>query len=157
MVGTPDLNKLLTCTTEGRAKTVLVGDAHQLSPVNARGGMFEQLCTDLPWSQRLSEVWRMADPEERDTSLALRAAHGNRLRTAVKWYRDNGRLHTGDPIAMAADALDAYLTDRAAGKDALLICDTWEIADALNRRLHHTLPTAGPTLTVARDQPVAVG
>ena len=36
MVGTPDLNKLLTCTTKGRAKVVLVGDAHQLSPVNAR-------------------------------------------------------------------------------------------------------------------------
>ena len=106
--------------------------------------MFEQLCTDLPWSQRLGEVWRMADPEERDTSLALRAAHGNRLRTAIKWYRDNGRLHTGDPIAMAADALDAYLTDRAAGKDALLICDTWEIADALNRRLHETLAACGP-------------
>ena len=131
--------KLLTCATTGRAKMVLVGDAYQLSPVKARGGMFEQLCADLPWSQRLGEVWRMADPEERDTSLALRSAHGNRLRTAIKWYRDNGRLHTGDPIAMAADALDAYLADRAAGKDALLICDTWEIADALNRRLHDTL------------------
>ncbi len=116
MVGTPDLNKLLTCTTKGRAKVVLVGDAHQLSPVNARGGMFEQLCTDLPWSQRLGEVWRMADPEERVASLALRAARGNRLRTAVKWYREKGRLHTGDPIAMASDALDAYLTDRAAGE-----------------------------------------
>ena len=136
---------------------VLVGDAYQLSPVKARGGMFEQLCADLPWSQRLGEVWRMADPEERDTSLALRAAHGNRLRTAIKWYRDNGRLHSGDPIAMAADALDAYLTDRAAGKDALLICDTWEMADALNRRLHDSLAEAGPTITVARDQLVSVG
>ena len=37
-----------------RAKMVLVGDAYQLSPVKARGGMFEQLCADLPWSQRLS-------------------------------------------------------------------------------------------------------
>jgi hypothetical protein len=99
----------------------------------------------------------MADPEERDASLALRAARGNRLRTAVKWYRDNRRLHTGDPIAMAADALDAYLTDHAAGKDALLVCDTWEIADALNRRLHHKLASTGPTLTVARDQSVAPG
>ena len=157
MVGTPELKKLLACAAAGRAKIVLVGDAYQLSPVKARGGMFEQLCADLPWSQRLGEVWRMADPEERDTSLALRAAHGNRLRTAIKWYRDNGRLHSGDPIAMAADALDAYLTDRTTGKDALLICDTWEMADALNRRLHDTLGTPGPTLTVARDQPVTVG
>jgi ATP-dependent exoDNAse (exonuclease V) alpha subunit len=156
MVGTPDLKKLLSCAVMGRAKTVLVGDAHQLSPVNARGGMFEQLCADLPWSQRLGEVRRMANTDERDSSLALRSAHGNRLRTAITWYRDNGRLHTGDPIAMASDALDAYLTDRTAVKDALHICDTWEMADALNRRLHETFASAGPTITVARDQSISV-
>ena len=139
MLGTPDLKKLLSCAALGQAKMVLVGDAYQLSPVKARGGMFEQLCAELPWSQRLGEVWRMKDPTERDTSLALRAAHGNRLRTAVKWYREHGRLHAGDPVAMASDALSAYLTDSAANKDALLICDTWEMADALNRRLHDTL------------------
>ncbi len=110
MVGTPNLKKLLACAAVGRAKTVLVGDAYQLAPVKARGGMFEQLCADLPWSQRLREVWRMADPAERNTSLALRSTHGNRLRTAITWYRDNGRLHTGDPIAMASDALDATST-----------------------------------------------
>jgi hypothetical protein len=58
---------------------------------------------------------------------------------------------------MAADALNAYLTDRNNGRDALLICDTWEMADALNRRLHDTLTDAGPSLTVTREQPVAVG
>ena len=157
MVGTPELKKLLACAIAGRAKMVLVGDAYQLSPVRARGGMFEQLCADLPWSQRLGEVWRMVDPDERDTSLALRAAHGNRLRTAIKWYRDHGRLHSGDPIAMAADALDAYLADRNDGKDALLLCDTWEMADALNRRLHDTFASDGPSVTVARDQPVSIG
>ena len=61
-----------TATTAAGAKTVLVGDAHQLAPVKARGGMFAQLCTDLPWTQHLSEVWRMADPAERTASLALR-------------------------------------------------------------------------------------
>ena len=157
MVGTPELKKLLSCAVAGRAKVVLVGDAYQLAPVKARGGMFEQLCVDLPWSQRLGEVWRMAHPGERDTSLALRAAHGNRLRTAIKWYRDHGRLHSGDPIAMAADALDVYFTDRNAGRDALLVCDTWEMADALNRRLHDTLTAPGPTVNAARDQPVTVG
>ena len=157
MVGTPELKKLLSCATLGRAKMVLVGDAYQLSPVKARGGMFEQLCADLPWSQRLGEVWRMKDPEERDTSLALRAAHGNRLRNAVKWYQNNGRLHSGDPIAMASDALGAYLTDRAADTDALLICDTWEMADALNRRLHDALTTPGPSAKAARDQEIRVG
>jgi ATP-dependent exoDNAse (exonuclease V) alpha subunit len=45
MLGTPDLGTLLAAATQARAKVVLVGDAHQLSPVKARGGMFEQLCT----------------------------------------------------------------------------------------------------------------
>jgi hypothetical protein len=128
-VGTPNLTKLLSCATVGRAKMVLVGDAYQLSPVLARGGMFGHLCADLPWSQRLSEVWRMRNAEERDASLALRFGHGNRLRKAVGWYRTHARLHTGDPIAMASDAVDAYLADRAAGKDSLLVCDTWEMAE----------------------------
>jgi ATP-dependent exoDNAse (exonuclease V) alpha subunit len=59
MVGTNDLHQLRTATTRANAKTVLVGDAHQLAPVKARGGMFAQLCDDLPWTQELSEVWRM--------------------------------------------------------------------------------------------------
>ncbi|MDT5371204.1 MAG: hypothetical protein QOC62_5635, partial [Mycobacterium sp.] len=156
-LGTLELKKLLSCAVLGRAKMVLVGDAYQLSPVKARGGMFEQLCAELPWSQRLGEVWRMKDPTERDMSLALRAAQGNRLRSAVKWYREHGRLHAGDPVAMASDALGAYLTDCAANKDALLICDTWEMADALNRRLHDTVTRPGPAVTAARDQHVRVG
>ncbi len=59
----------MAATTAAGVKTVLVGDAHQLSPVKARGGMFAQLCTDLPWTQKLSEVWRMRDPAERAASL----------------------------------------------------------------------------------------
>jgi hypothetical protein len=151
------LQTLLTATTAARVKTVLVGDPHQLSPVLARGGMLEQLCDELPWTQRLSEVWRMRDPKERQASLALRSGHGNRLRHAIGWYRTHDRLHTGDPVAMASDALDGYLTDRNAGKDSLLICDTWELADALNRRLHDTLTTQGPAAKAAREQEVRVG
>jgi conjugative relaxase-like TrwC/TraI family protein len=156
MVGTPDLKKVLACATGGRAKMVLVGDAYQLAPVKKRGGMFEQLCTDLPWSQRLGEVWRMRSAEERDVSLALRSGHGNRLRKAVGWYRNQDRLHTGDPIAMADDATNAYIAARAAGKDAAIICDRWEIADAINRKLHgHYTQANAPSVPVARDRTTA--
>ena len=67
MVGTADLRKLLACAIGGRAKIVLVGDAYQLSPVKARGGMFEQLCADLPWSQRLSDGVADARPRRNAT------------------------------------------------------------------------------------------
>jgi conjugative relaxase-like TrwC/TraI family protein len=157
MVATPDLNTLLTAASKARVKTVLVGDPFQLAPVKARGGMFEQLCDELPWTQRLAEVWRMRDPAERLASLALRSGHGNRLRQAIGWYRTHDRLHAGDDVAMVSDALDGYLVDRAKGKDSLLICDTWEMADALNRRLHDTLTADGPTAQAARDQQIRVG
>ncbi|MBV8347610.1 MAG: relaxase domain-containing protein, partial [Mycolicibacterium sp.] len=54
MVGSSELRRLLGATTAAHTKTVLVGDAHQLAPVKARGGMFAQLCADLPWTQKLS-------------------------------------------------------------------------------------------------------
>jgi conjugative relaxase-like TrwC/TraI family protein len=158
MVGTPELRRLLEASTAAHTKIVLVGDAYQLSPVKARGGMFENLCEDLPWSQRLCEVWRMRDEGERDASLALRSGRGNRLRKAVGWYRNHDRLHTGDAIAMATDATTAYLTARAEGKDAAIICDTWDIADAINQRLHHHFTAAdAPSVAVARDQHVRAG
>ena len=158
MVGTGDLRHLLTATTQAGAKTVLIGDQHQLAPVKARGGMFAQLCTDLPWTQRLSSVWRMRDTDERASSLALRNGGPASVRRAIGWYRTHNRLRCGDQITMAADALTAYKADTVAGNDALLICDTTDMTDALNQRIHHDTITAyAPTATGARGQRIAVG
>jgi conjugative relaxase-like TrwC/TraI family protein len=158
MVGTPQLRELLTATTAAGVKTVLVGDPYQLAPVRSRGGMFAQLCEDLPWSQDLTEVWRMHDPEERAASLALRHGGGTARRRAVDWYRRHDCLHTGDPVAMASDAFDAYQRDIAAGKQTLLVADTWEVADALNTRIHHhNHATGAPTVEAARGHHIAVG
>ena len=158
MVGTGDLRELLSATAAAGAKTVLVGDAHQLAPVKARGGMFAQLCSDLPWTQRLSEVWRMTDPAERSASLAVREGGPAPLRRAVGWYRRQGRLHTGDPVAMAADAMAGWQTDIVAGRDALLLADTWEMADALNTRIHgDTVAADASTVVWARGHRIGVG
>jgi ATP-dependent exoDNAse (exonuclease V) alpha subunit len=158
MVGTDDLGQLLTATTKAGAKTVLVGDSHQLAPVKARGGMFAQLCADLPWTQRLEEVWRMTNPDERTASLALRDGDPKAIRRAVDWYRRHDRLHCGDAITMAADAVDAYAADVQLGRDALLICDTTEMADALNQRLHQqNVDVNSRVVTVARGQRVSAG
>jgi hypothetical protein len=158
MVGTDDLRQLLTASTSARVKTVLVGDAHQLAPVKARGGMFAQLCADLPWTQHLSEVWRMSDPNERTASLAVRDAEAREARNAVNWYRTHDRLHCGDAITMAADALAAYRADTKAGHDALLVCDTVEMAAAINTRLHRERVDAdAPTVIGARGARIAAG
>jgi conjugative relaxase-like TrwC/TraI family protein len=157
MVGTPELRELLTATTAAGVKTVLVGDPAQLAPVRSRGGMFAQLCDDLPWAQHLTEVWRMHDPE-RTASLALRHGGGTARRRAVDWYRRHDRLHTGDSVAMAHDAFTAYNRDVTAGKQTLLVADTWEVADALNTRIHHhNAATGAPTVSAAREHHIGVG
>ncbi|WP_431235950.1 ATP-dependent DNA helicase (plasmid) [Mycolicibacterium psychrotolerans] len=164
MVGTNHWRHLLTHTTQSGTKTVLVGDAYQLEPVKARGGIFAQLCEELPWTQRLSEVWRMRDPAERTASLAVRDGGPAPVRRAISWYRDHDRLHTGDQVTMAADALAAHQKDLAAGKDALLLADTIEMCDALNRRVHnHTVAARAAqgrdvtTVTGARGHHIGVG
>jgi hypothetical protein len=89
----------------------------------------------------------MHDAEERAASLALRNGGPARLRRAIAWYRTHDRLHCGDRIAMAADALAAYRADIAAGKNAVLVCDTTEMTDAphRNRSTHsgHSQPRQG--------------
>ena len=58
---------------------------------------------------------------------------------------------------MAEDTYANYLADRQAGKDALIICDTWEMTDSLNRRLHTALRRSDTAVSVSRDQHVSVG
>ncbi len=157
MVGTGALRELLAAASSAGCKTVLVGDGRQLSPVKARGGMFTQLCADLPWAQHLCEVWRMGDEGERAASLAVRDGDGDVLADAVKWYRDHQRLHTGDPVAMAQDGFTAWMGDQDGGADSLLIADRWEIADALNRRVHgDRVGEDAPTVVGARHHRIGV-
>ncbi len=164
MVGTGQWEQLLSATTAAGTKTVMVGDAHQLAPVKARGGMFTQLCDELPWTQRLSEVWRQHDPAERAASLALRDGGPAPVRRAIDWYRDHHRLACGDQVTMAADALAAHHRDLVAGKDSLLLADTVEATDALNRRVHdHTVTDRTrqglevATVTGARNHHISAG
>ncbi len=140
-------------------KTVLVGDAHQLSPCKARGGMFAQLCTDLPVDAEA--LGGVADARPRTSGprrWGLRDGGPAPIRRAVGWHATQDRLHTGDPIDMADDALTAYRADVAAGRDALLVCNTKEMADALNQRLHdETIDADAPTITAARGHRIGVG
>ena len=59
---------------------------------------------------------------------------------------------------MAHDALEAYRADVAGGKDALLIPDSWELCDALNKQIHADPVAEGsPTVMGARDHQIGVG
>ena len=58
---------------------------------------------------------------------------------------------------MATDAHTRSWPTERPGRNALLVCDTWEMADALNRRLHDSLTVDGPTAQAARDQTIRIG
>jgi hypothetical protein len=59
---------------------------------------------------------------------------------------------------MATAGLEGYRRDVAVVEDALLLCDTIEMADALNRRIHDdTISVDAPTITVARGHRIAAG
>ena len=98
--------------------------------------MFERIA-DLPWSQRLGEV--SADHDEEDAIPHSRCAPDTATgyAEAVGWFRTHDRLHTGDPDTVAATPWRPTTT--APKEKFLLICDTWEMADALNARLHDDL------------------
>jgi ATP-dependent exoDNAse (exonuclease V) alpha subunit len=157
MLGTPELKKLLSAAVLGRAKMVLVGDLSALPGQGPRRDVRAALCRPAvePTPRR-----GVADGRSHRTRHLPGAASRARQSAAqrgevVSQSRPSARR--GSDLAMASDALDAYLKDRAAHKDALLIADTWEMADALNRRLHDTLTADGPAVKAARDQQIRVG
>jgi hypothetical protein len=67
-------------------------------------------------------------------------------------------LRTDEVMAKAiADALTSYRADTAAGKDALLVCDTTEMTDALNQRIHReNLDAHARTVTGTRGHRIGV-
>ena len=101
----------------------------------------------------------MRDPDERDASLALRVRHaatGCAKRSAgiatttacTPVIRSRWPPTPPTPTSPPAPT----------GKDAAILCDTWEIADAINQRLHdHYTDADAPSVRVARDQDVRAG
>ncbi len=157
-VGTPDLQKLLAATTAARTKVVLVGDPYQLSPV-----------------KRAVACSRTSAMICRGRSASARSGGCTTQKNALRPWRCGAGPATGCAkrsagIATMADCTPAtplpwpttrashYLADRDASKDSLLICDTLEMADALNRRLHGAYTDADyPSVWVTPDQDVRVG
>ncbi len=102
MVGTRQLDALLSHAEEAGAKVVLVGDDKQL-PEIAAGGAFRALKEELP-AVELSEVRRQSNSWERD---ALELLREGRSAEAVEVYGDRDRLVVGRDAAETRAALVA--------------------------------------------------
>ncbi len=129
MAGSRKLGRLLDHAAACRAKVVLVGDAKQLSSVDAGGGF-----RDLPLENR-----RQVQQWERDT---LRDLREGRVWLAMTAYAEHGRLHIGDREELVRSMVDDWWDARAtaAGDPA-----AGELLERERPAPAWRSPTAGPS------------
>ncbi len=146
MADTPTLDRIITACTRTGARVRLIGDDQQLAAIGA-GGVLRDIAS-THGAQRLSEVVRFDDPIEATASLALRDGDSS----ALGFYLDHDRIHTGDELTSLTEVLVAWQDQTEAGRECLMLAPTRDLVARLNRaarktRLdgaqpHHEVPLA---------------
>ncbi|HEX3220085.1 MAG TPA: AAA family ATPase, partial [Candidatus Limnocylindria bacterium] len=106
----------------------LVGDDQQLAAIGAGGVLCD--INQIHGALHLAELHRFTNPAEAVASLALREGKP----AAVNFYLDHDRVHVGDLAKTIEDAFTAWVLDRSAGLDAIMLAPTRELVAELNRR-----------------------
>jgi conjugative relaxase-like TrwC/TraI family protein len=123
----------------GRGASVrLIGDDQQLTAIGA-GGVLRDI-KHTYGALHLTELHRFTDPNEAAASLALRDGKPE----ALTFYLDHGRVHVGDIATTTQDAFAAWVSDRAAGLDAIMLAPTRKLVDELNRQARDHLLDSHP-------------
>ena len=113
----------------GRGASVrLIGDDQQLAAIGA-GGVLRDI-NQTHGALQLTELHRFTDPAEAAASLALREGDPS----ALGFYLDHGHVHVGDLAKITEDAFAAWVQDRSAGLDAIMLAPTRQLVADLNRR-----------------------
>jgi hypothetical protein len=133
MMSIGDLAAVLRRAAVHGAKVVVTGDPMQLQAVEGGGGM--ALLAGHLGHVQLSEASRFRHGWERQATLRLRDGDV----TVLTDYRLHDRLHVGPGEEMLEDAARAYLHDRLAGNDTLLMAGTEAMAAELSRRVREDL------------------
>ncbi|MDF2747095.1 MAG: primase catalytic core, N-terminal domain, partial [Propionibacteriaceae bacterium] len=154
MADTLSLETAVKFALDRGASVRLIGDDQQLAAIGA-GGVLRDI-SHTHGALRLSELHRFTDPSEAAASLAVRDGHPRSL----DFYLAHGRVHVGDVATTVEDAFNAWVSDRAAGLDTIMLAPTRELVAELNRRardhrLDHT-PTSSE-VRLADGNPASVG
>ena len=143
MADTLSLDRLIEFVTTRGGSVRLVGDDQQLSAVGAGGVLRDVRATH--GALHLTELLRFTDPAEGAASLALREG----LPEALGFYLDRRRVHVGDLSILTDEVFAAWRTDRDAGRDAVMLAPTRDLAGELNDRARaHRLDGQTPERTV---------
>jgi hypothetical protein len=115
MADTLSLDSAVQFAISRGASVRLIGDDQQLAAIGA-GGVLRDI-QQSHGALRLTELHRFTDPNEAAASLALREGKPE----ALDFYLDHGRVHVGDRATTTEDAFSAWVSDRAAGLDTIMI------------------------------------
>lgn len=158
MASTDRLATLVEIAEESGAVLRMVGDPSQLDAVET-GGIFRTLCRN-PNTPTLTQVMRMGDDTAQATaSLALR----NGDVSGLDLYTTRGWVASGTRTDMLTTAVDAYLTDCAAGYRSMVIAPTNSDVQAMNEIIQaHRIDTgdvhsSGPTTTLSDGLSAHIG
>jgi conjugative relaxase-like TrwC/TraI family protein len=139
----------------GRGASVrLVGDDQQLAAIGAGGAL--RAIKHTYGALHLTELHRFTDPGEAAASLALREGKPE----ALDFYLDHGRVHVGDLATTTQDVFAAWVSDRSAGLDAIMLAPTRKLVAELNRQARdHFLGShpAGREVRLADGNQASVG
>jgi AAA domain len=128
MADTLSLDTAVRFAIDRGASVRLIGDDQQLAAIGA-GGVLRDI-KNIHGALHLTELHRFTDPAEGQASLAVRDGDPS----ALGFYLDHGRVHVGDLVKITEDALAAWISDRAAGLDAIMLAPTRKLVAELNRR-----------------------
>lgn len=144
MVDTRRLATLLDMSRAAGAKVVLVGDHHQLPPVEV-GGSFAALVERLEPIE-LTANRRQVHGWERELLADLRVGHDGHdgIRRAIDTYADHDRIHVDEHSDdVRARMVDDWFAATTEGRDALMVALRREDVRDLNDRIRALLINNG--------------
>lgn len=146
MASTRELDVAIAHLVAVGASVRLVGDDQQLASVSA-GGVVRDVAHETG-ALSLSQVMRFSDTAEGAASLALRDGDP----AALAYLADNHRIHVAPDVVAADQAYNAWVADRRAGHDAVMLAATRETTRALNERARNDRIARLPSTAVPRPE-----
>lgn len=157
LADTATLDRITAIAARAGAKTLLVGDPHQLQSIDA-GGAFALLVDRCPHAPELVELHRFTQDWEKTATLALRSGEVEVIAT----YARQHRISEGPTDEMIDRAYEAWRTDSEHGRASILVTESTHAVRVLNERaraerIFHDGVADGREVQLADDTRASVG
>jgi Ti-type conjugative transfer relaxase TraA len=141
MIGSRQMERVITEAEKRGAKVVLVGDPEQLQAIEA-GAAFRSIAERHGWAE-ITDIRRQQEPWQR---FATRQLGTGRTGEALAAYDSHGHVHNaGSRDQARAELIDSWDRHRSASPEAsrIILTHTNEEVQALNRLARERLAQAG--------------